>query len=45
MLFKLHSLLQLQEEHKKLEASFSDPVLSDRVSQSFSKIDLDPTVK
>lgn len=45
MLFKLHSLLQLQEHHKKLETSLSDPVLSDRVGQSFSKMDLDPDVK
>lgn len=44
MFFKLHSMLQLQEEHKKLETS-SDPVLSDRVGQSFSKMDLDPDVK
>lgn len=43
MLFKLHSLLHLQKEHKKLDIPLSDPVLSDRVGQSFSK--MDPDVK
>lgn len=45
MLYKLHSLPQLQEEHKDLGTSLSDPLLSDRVGQSFSKMDLDPDVK
>lgn len=45
MLSKLHSLLQLQEEHKNLKAAWSGPVLSVRIGQSTYKIGLDPDEK
>lgn len=45
MLSKLHSLWQLQKEHKNLKTVLNDPVLSVRIGHSIYKIGLDPDEK